>query len=188
MGVTMRTAVAHILDHWHRASPEVRAQGAAWYPAAGYLVGQMADAYGLPAPTVAAVVAHLSPRTSWQRNVKGAREILAGGTAPYCMVANRKNAGRALAAPDPLATFSPRAPKARSFARNILGDETMVTVDVWAARIAVGRRNAADTRLRRQGAYEAIAHAYRIAARRVGVSPAVMQATTWIVARNGRVN
>jgi hypothetical protein len=188
MGVTMRRAVDNIMDHWNRATPEVRAQGASWYPSADNLVNQLAGAYGLPAPTVAAVVAHLSPRTSWQRNIQGAREILAGGTAPYCLSKNRENAGRALAAPNPLDTFSPRAPKARAFARNILGDESTVTVDVWAMRIAMGCRDFDDSALRRQGAYEAVAHAYRLAAKRAGVTPAVMQATTWIVARNGRTN
>jgi hypothetical protein len=34
--------------------------------------------------------------------------------------------------------------------------------------------------------YPAIEHAYRVAAERVGVDPTTMQATTWVVARNGR--
>ncbi len=48
------------------------------------------------------------------------------------------------------------------------GGTDAVTIDVWAARV---------------GVYDAIADAYRAAAQRAGVTPSVMQATTWTVAR-----
>ena len=40
--------------------------------------------------------------------------------------------------------------------------------------------------LSRVGVYDAIEHSYRLAAARLGVDPVTVQATTWIVARNGR--
>jgi hypothetical protein len=45
-----------------------------------------------------------------------------------------------------------------------------------------------DKVLTRAGVYQAVAQAYRTAAQRVGVTPSTMQATTWIVARNGKAN
>jgi hypothetical protein len=39
----------------------------------------------------------------------------------------------------------------------------------------------------RVGSYDALAHCYRLAAKRVGVSPAQIQAVTWVVVR-GRAN
>jgi hypothetical protein len=89
---------------------------------------------------------------------------------------------------DPLATLN--GPKTSNFARNLLGDTDAVTIDAWAARVALpelGRKDV-DRVMGRKGVYDGIAEAYRTAADRRGVSPSTMQATTWIVARNGRAN
>jgi hypothetical protein len=63
-----------------------------------------------------------------------------------------------------------------------------VTVDVWAVRVALGTRPDAEQCLTRVGVYDALEHCYRLAAQRAGVDPTTMQATTWIVARNGRAS
>jgi hypothetical protein len=136
----------------------------------------------------AAVIAQLSPRTPWARNVAGAYGLLLSGTAPHCMANNVARAKVAAAAADPLATL--KGPKVSAFAANILGDTDRVTVDVWALRVALGGDSEIDpeSAISKAGVYDAIAHCYRLAARRVGVDPAVMQAVTWIVARNGRAS
>jgi hypothetical protein len=55
-------------------------------------------------------------------------------------------------------------------------------------RVALGTRDDAETILGRAGVYAAIEHCYRLAARRACVDAVTMQATTWIVARNGRAD
>lgn len=184
-GTSVRACADRIVRTYQQATPDQRAAGAAWYGTAGALVDDLANRHGVTREHAAAVVAHLSPRTPWARNVNGARRLLEDGTAPGCIGANVDRARRALESEDPLSTFGPDAPKTSRFAANILGDDDVVTVDVWAARVALGDR-ASDALLRRVGVYAALEHAYRLAAARVGVTPAEVQATTWIVARNGR--
>jgi hypothetical protein len=187
----IRACVARILAVWHAADDAERVAGAAWYLEAGEHASTLAERHGTTREHAAAVLAHLSPRTFWARNVAAAYSLYADGTAAHCITRNVENARVAMGSTHPLATFSPAAKKTRAFAANILGDEHRVTVDVWAVRIALGnhtKRNnpISDAPLGRVGVYEAIERAYQVAAERAGVAPAVMQATTWVVVR-GRV-
>lgn len=184
-GVTLETIVARILRTFDRATPSDVEAGATWYDAAGNLASDLAYASGLTRDQCAVVIAHLSRRTSWERNVSGATYLLIyGDKMPGVISSNYKRARASLEFSDPFDSFGPAAPKTLNFARNIAGDHEAVTVDVWAARVA----DLDETLLSRKGAYEAVAHAYRLAARRRGVDPATMQATTWVVARNGRAS
>jgi len=176
--------VRRILATFDRATPAMVAAGAAWYPDAYGVCVSIAAGTAYDVETVAAVLAQLSPRTPWARNVAGAAHMVAtgGGQLPGILTANH---ARALASMHK--GTAPNGPKVRAFLANILGDHEAVTIDVWAARTALGATVApAETILGRSGVYEALAHAYRVAAARRGVSPATMQAVTWVVARNGR--
>ena len=124
------------------------------------------------------MIAHLSPRCRWSENVRLARQLALTGTATGTIYGHVERAKKALASDDPWSTFG-KAPKTRSFAANIRGDLNAVTVDVWASRIA----GVSEQQLGRVGVYEAIAHAYRLEAKRAGVLPAQLQAITWIVIR-----
>lgn len=176
--------VNNILAAWHRASDTVREQGAQWYleqQGEIRLIGARTDT----APeTVAAVVAHTSPRMQWVRNLEVAESVIRTGTAVGVMSACRDRALAALNSDDPLSTIN--GLKTKNFALNLLGSPDAVTVDVWACRVAFGIARGTEVfekYLGRKGAYEAVADCYRIAAARVGVSPSTMQATTWIVLR-----
>ena len=68
------------------------------------------------------------------------------------------------------------SPKVARFRANLLGDESVVTVDRHAARLASGRRGFTSMSL---GQYRAIERAYQLAAGTVGVTPARMQSGTW---------
>jgi hypothetical protein len=174
-------AFEQIIATWGRATARDVEAGARWYADAGAMVDSWAVTVGLGREYVAAVFAHLSPRTTWSRNVRGATLLLTTGQAPGCLGANVRRARQALASSDPLATLT--GPKTARFARNLLGDPDVVTVDVWAARVAFGGRPDATVILYRRGMYAAVEHAYRLAAAQAGVPPATMQATTWIIAR-----
>lgn len=186
LGTSTRATVDRILAVFDRATVSDVEAGASWYADAGSIADMLAPRAG-SREHAAAVIAHLSPRTTWSRNVAGAVSLLTDGSTAGCIGANVDRARGALASPDPLATLN--GPKTRRFALNILGDRDAVTVDVWAARVAFGDRVPdPETALRRTGVYDAIEHAYRLAAARRGVDPTTMQATSWIVARNGRAN
>lgn len=186
-GTSTRATVDRIVATYDRATLEDRAAGAAWYGAGGDIIADLSARTGHTPETVAAVISHLSPRTPWARNVYGATMLVTTGEAPTCLRANVRRARRALASSSPLDTFGPSAPKTARFARNLLGDRECVTVDVWAARVALGDR-ASEATLGRAGVYDALEHAYRLAAARLGVDPVTVQATTWIVARGGRAH
>lgn len=180
---TTRATVARILSTFDRATPADIAAGVDWYGDASLVVAQLSAASGHTEEMCAAVVAHLSPRTTWSRNVLGATSLILRDIAPGCLSRNVASARKAMASNDPLGTLN--GPKVKAFAANILGDREAVTVDVWAMRVAIPAM--ADTRaLDRAGVYDAVAHAYRLAAARRGVDPATMQAVCWVVARNGR--
>lgn len=187
---TVADTVARILGYWARATDADREAGAQWYGAdATAVLGAMVAAGAPSVEHAAAVVAHLSPRTTWARNVAGAMALVADGDQAAlvlgCMSASVKRARMALMSDAPLSTI--KGPKTSAFALNLLGDRDAVTVDVWAARIAMGDATTDPEKvLARTGVYDAIAHAYRVAAASVGVTPETMQATTWVVARNGR--
>lgn len=186
IGESTRSVVAAIVATWERANAQVIAEGAQWYDEAGRVVDDLAARTGRSREHVAAVIAQLSPRTTWDRNKSGAVMLLTEDVAPGCLAANVERARVALASPDPLGTIN--GPKTSRFARNILGDRQAVTVDTWAIRVALPNQNDPEKILTRQGVYEAVEHAYRMAAEKVGVDPATMQATTWVVARNNRSN
>ena len=180
-GVSLETVVRRILRVWDRASVSDVEAGARWYDEAGDLATSLGATVGREHAAV--IIAHLSPRTTWARNVASAVMLVEKGERyPGAIEALYDRARASLDFEDPFESFGPAARKTWSFAHNILGDREIVTVDVWACRVA----DLDETALGRKGAYDAVEHAYRLAARRRGVDPATMQATTWIVARNGR--
>ncbi len=188
LGTSTRACVDRIVETFNRATPSDIESGARWYGDAGAVALQLV-ALGVPTIEHAAgVISSLSPRTSWSRNVAGAVALVTTGTAPGCIAGNVSKARRVLESDAPLSLFdADKAPKTARFAANILGDCEVVTVDVWAARVAFGDRvEDPELALRRVGVYGAVEHAYRLAARRLGVDPVTAQATVWIVARNGR--
>lgn len=197
-GISFRTAVRRISATLAKATPSDVAAGLTWYGDAGNTVQAIADATGLTRGHAAAIIAQLSPRTTWQRNKSAAWHVASGqdGNPVGAMSANVARARVAMAQRDgarALATV--KGPKVASFARNILGDTDAVTIDVWAARVALApnwQRGAAkaefERTLGRAGVYDALAMAYRAAARAAGLEPSAAQAIAWVVVRNGRAD
>jgi len=183
VGTSTQACTTRILAVWARATDGDKVHGARWYTDGELFVTSLAAQTGYSIDAVAAVVAHLSPRTRWSRNQYGATMLLTTGDAPTCIGANVERARKALCSDSPLNTLN--GPKTQRFARNLLGERASVTIDMWAATVALGRDDYENI-LNRAGVYEALEHCYRLAARKVGVDPATMQATVWIVARNGR--
>ena len=180
VGLNVEQVVKRISRVFNKATQQDIVEGMAWYDEAGRLVEWLAYSSPYTANQVAAAMAHLSPRLRWSQNVDSVTDLVTKGTLPnYVMSSPASRAHRALVAADPEATFGKKALKTLNFSRNILGCVNSVTVDVWAANVA----GVAESELKLVGVYEAIAHCYRLAAKRAGIHPAQMQAITWIVVR-----
>jgi hypothetical protein len=178
------TMVRNILKVYRSATDAQIEQGMTWYNEAHALAVELDADNPLRA---AGIIAALSPRVQWSYNVKLARrafaergEMVGGGLSGNLAKANAIYHGA-----DVLATL--KAPKTMAFAATIAdpAEPTLVVVDRHAVSVALGRCSTdADTNaLSLQGRYELFADAYRRAAKRAGISPAEMQATTWVVWR-----
>lgn len=195
---SLGACTARIMKTFALASEEQIRAGSAWYASARAEAASMAAAGGITVDRAACVIAHLSPRTAWARNIRAAWDVVTDGDTMINMAANVERAKAALVADDPWTTFGPDALKTRRFAANIAGDDSVVTVDVWALRVAFGRgwgkawRQNASTdaelirMLGRAGVYAGIERAYLNAATRLNLPATTVQAVTWGIARNGR--
>jgi len=178
----MNPLTRNITRIYRAASPEEVAAGLAWYEEARQLARDLDPDNPSRA---AAVIAALSPRESWTNNVRLATMAYADREQrlPTLQV-NARKARAIMAGADPRDILTGK--KTRNFWQNIAGDESAVTVDRHAFDVAVGKVTDDRTRsiLSRKGQYESIADLYRRAAKRLGVTPAQVQAVTWVAWRN----
>lgn len=179
-----RTIKARIDSAMARATEGDILEGKVWYADAHALAVELSEGSELDVLQAACVIAHLSPKVTWALNKRAAQDLVYRGVrTPGIMNGPFDRALKASQADDPIATFGPAAKKTRSFALNIAGFEQEVTVDIWIAR-AVG---VTEAQLKHVGVYEGIAHQFRLAGKRYGMSPMQIQAIVWIVTR-GKAN
>jgi len=166
--------------------------GVSWYPAAHAIAVNLAKRYSIPAAQAVGVLAALSPRNRWERNVQDAEALIAAykaGGADQAMAtkvctftSNKAKAVKILEAgletvPSALAILS--GPKLREFATCIAGLPD-VCIDGHAYCIWAGSRTglkdvpAIGVKLRRE-----IKADYRTAADELGYTAAALQAITW---------
>lgn len=171
--------------------------GTEWYPRARAIVGEWATYYGYTHDTVACVIAAISPRCSWERNLVIANDVLS--ERPPSIGALRANVDKAIAlrnedtndayfgpdgeqpTSDAISTRMlrrfPGGPKVNCFAHNLAGHDDVVTVDTHAVQAALNDPIAV------YGIgwtpYREFARAYVTAASAVGVPPATFQAILW---------
>lgn len=183
---------SHILAVYNLASVADKAQGTAWYATANQIAAGLAEAYGVPHATAAGVIAALSPRNKWERNVADAEALIKTYQADPASAAAVKvctfgaNKAKALQileeAPESeervLAILS--GPKLQEFFGCIVGHQGEVCIDghafsIWAGdRITLANVPAIGAKLRRE-----IKADYREAAREAGIPAYEMQAITW---------
>lgn len=187
----VKISTRNITRAFRAATPDDRIAGKSWYATAREISATLDPADPARA---AAVIAVLSPRLSWKKNVEAAADAYAGRT-PRVLKANAAKAARILAGEDPEDVVT--GPKVRAFWRTIVDptDPRTVVIDRHAIDIAAGRVLDDETRgrfLGRKGGYDAVCDAYRRAARIVSKetgqdwSPADIQATTWVYWRRER--
>ena len=182
-----------ILTRHDSATGEQREEGTAWYRNARTFAAVLSEQLPYSFEQIAHVIAALSPQVTWEKNIESTHLVIAahltgqtsGKVAGYPgYTASTDKAFRILAGD----LSALKGPKVEAFAAAITGDLSHVVCDIWACRAA---RSSADNLLfmytdgELPGARErrAITEAYRRAAARRDVEPAVMQAIVWTVTR-----
>lgn len=162
--------------------------GLEWYPNAHRWCVEKADRYGYTPTQVAGIVAALSPRTGWGRNLYLAEEAMKG--VDMTTLTLSRNASKAMRIaqgenPDDVVSGN----KTRSFWRNLSGDFNPVTLDTHSGSLASGRDYNADGAhfLERKGVYAVYEQAHQNVAWRIGMQPAVFQAVLWVPRMRGEI-
>jgi hypothetical protein len=179
------TYQASIEEAMSRATTEQVAQGVGWYAEAREVAARVARNRGVTLEAGACIIAALSPRKPWERNISEAIEYSLGvdprtmlGQITACdRIVEADNAG--LDPFDAVVVEGSTAMKTPSFARNIAGDQSAVTVDVWMMKAAGITDRDAPTVVQ----YREISEAVRLIALDRGLEPAQVQAIAWIGAR-----
>lgn len=173
----------NILAVYDSATLDQIGDGADWYPAMRRIMREHSATSGLTVRQCAAIYAATSINTPWSRNLAlAAKAIEDGGlhAGTLSMVCRKVNDIIDGADIDTTLTSNPDNLKLVNFTRNLSGDYQSVTVDRWAHRVAT---NGERGDVPKGKTYRAIASAYVEAAALRNVSPATMQAITWVIAR-----
>ncbi|MFF8831366.1 hypothetical protein [Streptomyces sp. NPDC015131] len=177
---TREQYVQNVLAVFHRATPDQRARGEAWYRTAHQLAEMIS---GGDVVAGAGVIAVLSANKSWAANRSLAERAFVTGEPSGHTGDNLRKAAKIMAGVDP-AEVLPMDVKTGNFYRCILDptDPEAVCIDRHAHDIAVGETYGnRDRGLSSKRRYALIAHAYREAAMRLGTLPSTVQSVTWLV-------
>lgn len=177
---SVRRYVSNILATYARATDDQKARGTSWYLTANQLATLISDGHTRKG---AGVIAALSANKSWPENTRLATRALSTGTASGHVGNAIGKATAIMNGVDPVDVL-PMDAKTGNFFLCIDNPThpTAVCVDRHAHDVAVGRRFGNDDRgLSSKGRYNALADAYRKAAKSLGMAPATLQAITWVV-------
>lgn len=178
----------HIVDTWNQATPHEVQDGLRWYREARSLAESLDPSNPRKA---AAVIAVLSPLTSWTRNVDLAVDAYAGRPLG-CLSSNASKAQRILSGEDPDQVV--KGSKVRAFWRAITdpSDGSAIVIDRHAVEVAFGKVMSDDQRekiLSPKGGYDSVCQRYAVAAGLLSdtlgrqITPVDVQAVTWVTWR-----
>jgi hypothetical protein len=189
----MSKEVRNILKIYRQATPQDHDTGLAWYAKARDAAVSLSVQHDVPLRVVVGVIAALSPNNKWERNVKDAGVMIAaflgGEPVEVCKTSTytkmRDKAWSILAAVpenDNEVISILNGQKIVSFFCNIMGHDSVVTIDGHAYNIAQGKRVGLtdDATSMSKGVYKDMQEAYARAAKRVGLKVYELQAITWV--------
>lgn len=174
--------IDQLLDHLANTNEEHLHDGINWYRKANAICVKLSLKHDLPLYKVVGILAALSPRNKWERNIIDTESIIIHGiNASVCTFnANKEKAVKILNCGDEHKVFRLlNGRKVQSFYTNILrcNEPNKVTVDIWAMR-SVGLNRAPN-----KGLYDAVEEAYRLLGDLMGIKPHEAQAVIWGVVR-----
>lgn len=176
---TRRRYISNIIKVYNSATPAQRRAGAEWYRRAHELADFLSEGDVVRG---AGVIAALSANKAWDLNQRLARDAFAGNAHGHT-AENLAKVAKIMAGVAPEDVL-PMGMKTGNFYRCILdpNDAEAVCIDRHAHDIAVGSpQGDADRGLSAKGRYAVLSLAYRNAAAKLGITPSVLQATTWVV-------
>lgn len=191
----LHTSIANIHRMYMAASDADIKHGLNWYSHAQLEIQEaMPD---VPLIQAAALVASVSPRMPWERNIEAAQVIykaakagLAPDNVKVCTFNANKRLAFQIAVLDKTADRAIdylKGPKTKAFACNLAGDYSQVTVDGHALNIAMSTSNSLDNTPSIGGKqYHYVAGLYQEAAIEISIEPAQLQAITWLTYRRFR--
>ena len=189
-----QTNVENIKAIYQLATLTERQDGINWYPAANIIAVKLAARHSISTAQIIGVIAALSPRNRWERNVEDADRLIAayvaGGleqamlTKVCTFTSNKAKAVKILSLKEGYQDMTEvleilSGPKLREFASCIAGLPDC-TIDghafcIWAAnRTGLKDVPAIGVKLRRE-----IKKDYQRAADELGLTPSACQAITW---------
>ena len=181
-GISFNTVRNNITRKYEIANDEELRIGREWYSIAKLEAQIIAATYGITQHQSIAIMAQLSPRTRWNKNVAGTIDLLENGWPMGHIPQNVFRAIDSANSIDPL--NDPNGKKVNAFAQNINGNPIPVTIDVWAMRTAM---NNAPGNYERMidlvGVYGAIQLAFQSVANKQNELPSSLQAIVWVVER-----
>ena len=185
---------SNIIAVYNLATASDKNQGQSWYARALEFAVNLSSIYNIETTTIVGVIAALSPRNRWERNMQDAESMVkvaaAGGnyqdlmSLKVCTFKTGKDkAARILTdkmsdRAELLATL--KGPKLQEFFNCILGDSGDVCIDGHAYSIWLGERiTLANVPSIGKKLRQTIKADYQEAAQSLGVQPHVVQAITW---------
>lgn len=177
--------VKQIHAYYNLSTDQERVNGMNWYAKAYSDCAGLAHTYGLPVNTVVGIVAALSPRNKWERNMVDAEQvILHGEQATVCTFhANKTKAVRMINGEEPLDVLAGN--KVRAFYNDILYHNTtpMVCVDSHAYAVATGYGERIQVKVIPDDDYALVSDAYTGLSQALCIRPCQLQAITWLTYR-----
>jgi hypothetical protein len=176
-----RHGIKRLRELWAEVTEDEFDEGFYWYDRANVWVVELAVRHSLSIDQVAGIASSLSPRLPWHRAIVLTERLLNGeDISNEVLGRSARKAREILAGLDPWTVVS--GPKTTSFAHNLTGDYSWVTIDTHSFQQVSGRdyNNGGHHLLERVGMYEVYSECFRIVAREAGLEPAVFQAILWI--------
>lgn len=183
--------VENITAVYHQATNYERTKGSVWYDLANGIAQKLSNESGYTVTQCAAVIAALSPQTSWYQNIQLAHKVLVDGEVFGIHTSDVMRKCDLIMndwqhATDPFVmgayVFGTKGHKTESFFHNIMGDTGVVTLDRHAIDIALGSDKPERFWITEKR-YFAMAEAYMLAALQLGIQPSQLQAITWLAWR-----
>lgn len=192
--------VSNIIKYYQEATSIDIRDGKRWYQNANEFCQHLSYKYNLPIEKVAGIVSALSPQNSWEINKSMAETFIqrkgkgrVKNRACDQKAKNIYNADDISQIENMLSFKEDGAFKTKSFYKNIINPQCNNSVTIDRHALAVCIQNPERTRAlnnmeakitKRQ--YEFFQDCYRTAALKLGISPAELQACSWLSYRNKR--
>ena len=180
----MNSLIDNIRAYYLLSTLREKEQGLEWYKSARSECTRLAKLYSLNLSTVVGVLAALSPRNRWTRNVSDTEQVILFGedATVGTFSANKTKATRILCGESPLDVLSGN--KVRSFYTCIVDTKSLdCCIDSHAYAVALGSGERIKAKNISDNTYTKIKEAYQELAGELSLQPKQLQAITWLAFR-----